>query len=115
MKTAEERLRFKNHFFKLGQGRLIPSSDTTYWDAFWKEPETTSDIYELITPYDIRTIREQNRANFVLMIRVLILKLTYLAQHENFPSKDAPVSELLNCIRFLTKLLPFLFELPEYS
>lgn len=114
MKTAEERLRFKNHFFKLGQGRLIPSSDTTYWDAFWKEPETTSDIYELLTPYDIRTIREQNRANFVLMIRVLILKLTYLAQHENFPSKDAPVSELLNCIRFLTKLLPFLFELPEY-
>ncbi|CUM47121.1 uncharacterized protein AC631_03506 [Debaryomyces fabryi] len=115
MKTAEERLRFKNHFFKLGQGRLIPSSDTTYWDAFWKEPETSSDIYELLTPYDIRTIREQNRANFVLMIRVLILRFTYLAQHENFPSEDAPISELLNCIRFLTKLLPFLFELPEYS
>lgn len=115
MKTAEERLRFKNHFFKLGQGRLIPATDASYWEVFWKAPESSNDIYELLTPFDIKTIRDQNRANFVLVIRLLILRLLILTYDNNFPSKEAPISEILNCIRFLTKLLPFLFELPEYT
>lgn len=91
----------------------MPADNYSYWHVFWEEPESSIDIYELLTSYDIKTIRDQNPTNFVLIIRVLTLRLIFLAEHESFPSKAAPISELLNCIRFLTKLLPFLFEMPK--
>lgn len=116
MKSNEERLRFKNHFFKLGQGRIIPLDKTDYWCYYWLFPETSNDIFELLTANDIQTIRDQNLLSFLLLIRVLCTKLIDLTNLENFPHTYPNCTlEALNCIRFLTKLLPFLYELPNYT
>lgn len=116
MKSNEERLRFKNHFFKLGQGRIIPLDKTDYWSVYWTFPETSNDIFELLTAHDIQTIRDQNIASFLLLIRILCTKLIDLADVENFPHTHPNCSlEALNCCRFLTRLLPFLYELPKYT
>ncbi|KAK6456160.1 protein putatively [Scheffersomyces xylosifermentans] len=115
MKTVEDKLRFKNHFFKLGQGRVIPEDQKDYWAVLWKEPENSDDIYELLTPYDVRTIRDQNRVNFLLLVYILSKRLIAITNEIGDSSKKIPINELLNCIRFLTKLLPFLFELPDYA
>lgn len=111
MRTAEDRIRFKNHFFKLGQGRLI-AEDDPFWAVLWTEPDSSGDIYEILTAADARTIRDQNMANFAVLIRRLALKVVQLSENEaSFPD---PLP-LLNCMRFLTKLLPFAYELANYD
>ena len=109
MKTTEDKLRFKNHFFKLGQSRIIPSHKTEFYQVFWTDPESSNDIYELLTPYDIKTIRDQNRINFIILIRVLCYKIVEVSEVSVFNQR-----EILNCVRFLTKLLPILYETPNY-
>lgn len=122
MKTAEEKLQYKTHFFKLGQGRIIDLDDPVYWQYFWQEPETANDIFELLTPFDLRTIVEQNRSNYLLLVYQLIQKIVDTAEATS-SSNEKPTGkyssklssrELVNCIRLLTKLLPFLLELSDY-
>lgn len=109
MKTSEERVEFKTHFFQLGQGRIIPLSDTKYWNKFWVQPNHINDIFELLTASDIQQIRDQNRSNFFLLIYILCQKLI------NSSELTSPDPYILNYCRFLTKLLPFLFEIDDYS
>lgn len=111
MKTAEEKLQYKTHFFKLGQGRIIELDHEDYWAYFWQEPETTNDIFELLTAYDLRTILSQNRSNYLLLVYKLTNKIIATAESD----KSFNPSQLLNCVRLLTKLLPFFMELPDYN
>ncbi|KAG2732000.1 hypothetical protein G9P44_004417 [Scheffersomyces stipitis] len=117
MKTADDKLRYKNHFFKLGQGRVIAGNDSDYWKVLWTEPDNSDDIFELLTSYDIRTIRDQNRVNYLVMIHVLCNQIIATARDSEFPSSKSPLSirQLLTCIRLLVKLIPFLYEIPEYT
>ncbi|KAM9926524.1 hypothetical protein OXX59_003162 [Metschnikowia pulcherrima] len=110
MKTPEEKIQFKNHFFKLGQGRLIPATDDRFYSVFWTSPRDATDIFDLLTAYDVQTVRDQNLPNMLVLIQVLIQKLSAFARGP--PKKNH--QEILNCVRFLAKLLPYLFELPQY-
>lgn len=112
MRNAEERVNFKNHFFKLGQGRIIPKDHPDFWIQLWIRPTCSDDIYELFTAQDIRTVRDHNIVNFLLFIRILTERIIQLSQYDLLTTSD--LKQLLNCIRFLTKLLPFLFELSNY-
>lgn len=111
MKTAEEKIQFKNHFFKLGQGRVIPQSDLQYWQVFWTAPKESSEIYDLLTSADVQTVRDQNLPNFLLLVRVLCVKVVELSKSLT-PRRHY---ELRNCLRLLTKLLPYVFELPNFA
>lgn len=116
MKSTEERSRFKNHFFKLGQGRIIPLEKEDYWEVYWKYPECSNDVFEVLTVFDVQTIRDQNLANFILLVRVLSFKLIDLRNSPNFPfTTPTTALETLNCVRMLTKILPILYELPNYT
>ncbi|OBA22117.1 hypothetical protein METBIDRAFT_15406, partial [Metschnikowia bicuspidata var. bicuspidata NRRL YB-4993] len=110
MKTPEEKIQFKNHFFKLGQGRVIAPSDRPFWRVFWTVPRDALDIFELLTPYDVQTVRDQNLPNMLVFAGVLVAKLSEFAR----ASAKKPHQEILNCVRLLTKILPFVFELPVY-
>lgn len=111
MKTPEEKIQYKNHFFKLGQGRIIPVSDEKFWLVFWNTPRELADILDLITSYDLHTVRDQNIPNFLLLVYVLAQEIVYFA--DNFsPRKHL---ELLNCLRLLAKVTPFVLECPNYE
>lgn len=103
MKSAEERTQFKAHFYKLGQGRLIPFDDL-YWLRFETDPDCTNDVFEVLSAADVRSIRDQNLPNFALLIHRLSLLVV---------SRSATLNhrELLNLMRVLTKILPIFFEL----
>lgn len=111
MKTAEEKILFKNCFFKLGQGRIIDRADVAFWATFWSMPQTSADVYDLLTPYDVQTVRDQNLPNFLLLINIVAYKVVEFSRQMT----PAQHSQLLTSLRLLAKLLPFLFELPEYS
>ena len=115
MKTTQERINFRNLFLTLCQGRLLDPENRDFWKAFWKAPENANEIYELISVEDVRVVILQNHVNLCTFIKILSKKVIHAAYDNEFPLKETSKKEILNCLRFLTKLMPFLYEMPGYS
>jgi len=65
----------------------------------------------LFAPVDIRRIRDTSLANLETLILAVTSRLIILKNHPSFPDPElAPDRDALNCLRVLTRVLPFLFE-----
>jgi len=65
----------------------------------------------LFTPADIRRTRDHALSNFETLLLSVSSRLIVLKNHPSFPDPDlAPDRDALNCIRILTRLLPFVYE-----
>ncbi|KAL9598619.1 MAG: hypothetical protein Q9219_004364 [cf. Caloplaca sp. 3 TL-2023] len=128
MGNSDSKLVFKQGIFKLSEPKSVSIGDT-YWTGvrticdglvttleaynkqFWKLPETAEDVFSLFSSSDIRRARDNSLHNVENLLTSLISRLVTLAQLPAFPDLDlAPAKEALNCIRVITRLLPFLYE-----
>ncbi|KAI9725039.1 MAG: hypothetical protein M1812_000315 [Candelaria pacifica] len=110
MGASDSKLVFKQGIFRLSEDRSIPANDT-YWTGFWELPESTEDVFSLFSPVDIRRTRDTSIANLETLLLAVTSRLFNLAAHPSFPdSETAPEKDALNCIRILTRLLPFIYE-----
>ncbi|KAJ5562451.1 Nuclear pore complex component [Penicillium sp. DV-2018c] len=110
MGASESKLVFKQGIFRLSEEQEIPADDP-YWTRFWELPESTEDVFSLFTPADIRRTRDHSLPNFRTLILATTSRLVVLKNHPSFPDPDlAPERHLLNCIRILTRLLPYVYE-----
>ncbi|KAL1302930.1 hypothetical protein AAFC00_003251 [Neodothiora populina] len=93
---------------------VIPPSSEEFWHTFWERPETAEHVFETITPSDIRNMRDnpQTFVNLDTLISETCRHLIHLRWTSNSLSdKDAGAGkEVLNCIRILTRVLPFIYE-----
>ncbi|CDK24226.1 unnamed protein product [Kuraishia capsulata CBS 1993] len=110
MGAADSKLRFKNHVFRLSDSTTEIPPNSEYWDTFWREPQSANDIFNLLTPSDIRTIRDANKQQFLRLLKVISDRLLFLTGQRNVPARSFQKQHQLNCIRLLTKLVPFLYE-----
>lgn len=68
-------------------------------------------MFTLFTASDIRNTRELCRENLELLITTLATKLLAIYHHDQFPDPaHASATELLNCLRILTRILPYVYE-----
>ncbi|KAL8750244.1 MAG: hypothetical protein Q9184_006490 [Pyrenodesmia sp. 2 TL-2023] len=110
MGNSDSKLVFKQGIFKLSDPKAIPPDDT-YWTSFWKLPESVEDVFSLFTPADIRRARDDSLPNVETLLTSLVSRLIELIRLPAFPDVDlAPSKEALNCIRVITRILPFLYE-----
>ncbi|KAK4868141.1 hypothetical protein LT330_007339 [Penicillium expansum] len=110
MGASESKLVFKQGIFRLSEDQEIPADDP-YWTRFWELPESTEDVFSLFTPADIRRTRDHALPNFQTLLLAVTSRLTVLKNHPSFPDPDlAPERDVLNCIRILTRLLPYVYE-----
>ncbi|KAL9123948.1 MAG: hypothetical protein Q9217_006676 [Psora testacea] len=110
MGNTDSKLAFKQGIFKLSSTEAIAANDP-YWRAFYELPSSTDDIFSLFTPADIRRARDSSPKNIETLIYTLTSRLSALTHHRNFPNPDtAPERQALNCIRVLTRILPFIYE-----
>ncbi|KAL2040539.1 hypothetical protein N7G274_006518 [Stereocaulon virgatum] len=110
MGNSDSKLVFKQGIFKLSEPANIPASDS-YWRGFWELPESTEDVFSLFSLVDVRRARDSSLANVETLILALTTRLLKLRHHRSFPNPEtAPEKHALNCIRILTRILPFLYE-----
>lgn len=65
----------------------------------------------MFTPADIRRTRDHALSNLETLLLSVSSRLIVLKNHPSFPDPDlAPDRDALNCIRILTRLLPFVYE-----
>ncbi|KAK4453280.1 high-temperature-induced dauer-formation protein-domain-containing protein [Podospora aff. communis PSN243] len=110
MGASDSKLVFKKGIFRLSEERHIPADDA-YWTSFWELPESSEDIFSLFSPADVRRTRDNALENLETLILALTSRLFILRHHPSFPDPElAPERDALNCIRVLTRVLPFVYE-----
>lgn len=110
MGASDSKLVFKKGIFRLSEDRHIPADDP-YWTSFWELPESPEDIFSLFAPADVRRTRDRALENIETLILAVTSRLFILRHHPSFPDPEiAPERDVLNCIRVLTRLFPFLYE-----
>ncbi|KAI0810685.1 high-temperature-induced dauer-formation protein-domain-containing protein [Xylaria sp. FL0064] len=110
MGASDSKLVFKKGIFRLSEERHIPADDP-YWTSFWELPESSEDVFSLFSAADIRRTRDRALENLETLILALTSRLFILRHHPSFPDTEfAPERDALNCIRVLTRILPYLYE-----
>ncbi|KAK0719601.1 high-temperature-induced dauer-formation protein-domain-containing protein [Lasiosphaeris hirsuta] len=110
MGASDSKLIFKKGIFRLSEERHIPADDA-YWTSFWELPESSEDIFSLFSAADVRRTRDNALENLETLILAVTSRLFILRHHPSFPEPElAPEREALNCIRVLTRVLPYLYE-----
>ncbi|KAH8161746.1 hypothetical protein CIB48_g6511 [Xylaria polymorpha] len=110
MGASDSKLVFKKGIFRLSEERHIPADDP-YWTSFWELPESSDDVFSLFSPADIRRTRDRAIENLETLILAVTSRLFILRHHPSFPDAEfAPERDALNCIRVLTRILPYLYE-----
>ncbi|CAD6500262.1 BgTH12-07442 [Blumeria graminis f. sp. triticale] len=110
MGASDSKLVFKKGIFRLSEDQVIPADDP-YWASFWELPESPEDIFSLFSPNDIRRTRDTSLENLETLILAITSRLFILRNHPSFPDAEfAPERDALNCVRILTRILPFIYE-----
>lgn len=126
MGASDSKLVFKQGILRLSEPSSLPADEQwtgvsrlcapVWWlsakeTQFWHLPESAEDVFSLFSPVDVRRARDGHLMNLEALITALIAKLTSLRHHPSFPNPEtAPEKHALNCMRVLTRILPFLYE-----
>ena len=75
-------------------------------DELWRLPMTEEEVFELVSPADVRRLRRDKPSNLLTLVDTAVCQLCLVVQR---PS-PAYFGHALNCVRILTRTLPFLLE-----
>ncbi|KAI9105592.1 high-temperature-induced dauer-formation protein-domain-containing protein [Phlyctochytrium arcticum] len=112
MGATESKLAFRKNVFQLYEQQNIPASNDEYWSNFYKLPETAEDVFNLFSPKDIRKVRDTAVGNLETLLHKVINRIFGFLKLSAIPSK-AEANEIANCVRILTRLLPYVFEVED--
>jgi len=114
MGGADSKLNFRQAVVQLTSKKTpIEVSDEAFWEQFWTDSITNvNDIFALIPAAEIRTVREECPSNLATLCYKCVEKLVNAASSGcNGPLEHVAV---LNCCRLLTRIMPYIFEDPDW-
>ncbi|KAF1822772.1 uncharacterized protein K489DRAFT_318710 [Dissoconium aciculare CBS 342.82] len=123
MGASESKLAFKQSVFLLAGDEDISPFDPL-WAQFYTLPESAEDVFALWSPNDLRALTRNTvdlrpplhtqiapRKNLETLIYTTIARLQAFQRPQDSDNAQlTPVAEILNCMRILTRLLPYLYE-----
>ncbi|CAF1242035.1 unnamed protein product [Rotaria sp. Silwood1] len=105
--------------FRSAIGQLISHSqqleakDASFWDQFWSEKiSNIQDIFTLVPAREIRSLRDELPSNLAIFCNKVVDRLQLAAENSCQTQRDQAAA--INCIRLLTRILPYIFEEPEW-
>ncbi|XP_071577781.1 protein HID1 [Temnothorax nylanderi] len=115
MGNADTKLNFRKAVVQLtSKTQVIDSSDDIFWDQFWSENvSNVQDIFTLIPAPEIRVLREEAPSNLATLCYKAVEKLVKAVDSSCRTQREHQT--VLNCCRLLTRLLPYIFEDPDWK
>uniref|UniRef100_A0A5S6QMK6 Protein HID1 n=1 Tax=Trichuris muris TaxID=70415 RepID=A0A5S6QMK6_TRIMR len=115
MGNSDSRLDFRKAVVELATKK--PSTETlddAFWEQFWQPMsiKNVQDIFSLIPSEEIRQLRENAPHNLATLCYKSIERLAKACQCGLHSFNEQ--QEVLNCVRILTRLMPHMFEEPEW-
>ena len=86
--------------------RDVSSTDAEFWDELWKIPSSSEEVFELLTPSAARKLRDTQFENLATLFTQATAQLCQIVETPYTIYFD----QALNCVRVLTRILPFLLE-----
>ncbi|KAK6439333.1 hypothetical protein LTR95_004458 [Oleoguttula sp. CCFEE 5521] len=118
MGASESKLAFKEDIFRLSGTPDISPTDP-WWSRFYTLPESDSDVFALWSPTDLRALTAFDahcspdspapQKNAESLIYAVVRRLRDGVEGGKVEGEEDG-RELLNCVRVLTRLLPYLWE-----
>ncbi|KAJ0060043.1 hypothetical protein NL108_002833, partial [Boleophthalmus pectinirostris] len=91
----------------------VEASDDAFWDQFWCETHTTiHDMFTLVPAAEIRAVREESPSNLATLCYKAVEKMVQGASCGVPSERERQI--VLNCTRLLTRILPYIFEDPDW-
>lgn len=84
----------------------VSADDADFWDELWKIPNSGEEVFELIPPQAARKLRDERFANLATLFTQATAQLCQIVE----TPYNIYFDQALNCVRVLTRILPFLLE-----
>ncbi|XP_029652180.2 protein HID1 [Octopus sinensis] len=114
MGNTDSKLNFRKAVIQLTtKTQPIEANDEAFWEQFWSDSVTTvQDVFTLIPAAEIRALREESPSNLATLCYKAVEKLVVAADCGCPSQKDQQT--VLNCVRLLSRILPYIFEDPDW-
>ncbi|CAL1599846.1 unnamed protein product [Knipowitschia caucasica] len=114
MGSGDSKLLFRKAVIQLTtKTQPVEANDDAFWDQFWCETNTTvQDVFALVPAAEIRAVREESPSNLATLCYKAVEKLVLGASCGVPSERERQV--VLNCTRLLTRILPYIFEDPDW-
>ncbi|KAF4520052.1 hypothetical protein B566_EDAN008340 [Ephemera danica] len=91
----------------------IDPGDDVFWSQFWSESlNSVQDVFTLVPAAEIRALREEAPQNLATLCYKSVERLVSAVDASCRTQRDHET--VLNCVRLLTRLLPYIFEDPDW-
>jgi len=115
MGNSETKLNFRKAVIQLTtRMQPVDASDDAFWDQFWAESvNNVQDVFALVPAAEIRALREESPSNVATLCYKAVEKLVNAS--DNGCNSDKEQQIVLNASRLLTRILPYIFEDPDWQ
>jgi High-temperature-induced dauer-formation protein len=87
----------------------VSADNAEFWDELWKIPSSPEEVFELISPRAARKLRDEKFDNLATLFTQATAQLCQIVE----TPYNIYFDQALNCVRVLTRILPFLLEKGE--
>jgi len=105
MGASASKIKFRESLTSL-ISRDVSPEDAEFWDELWKIPSSADEVFELLTPDNARRLRDERFDNLATLFTQATAQLCQIVETPYTIYFD----QALNCVRVLTRVLPFLLE-----
>ena len=114
MGNADTKLNFRKAVINLTtKTEPVEADDEPFWEQFWSDSvSTVQDVFALVPSAEIRALREESPSNLATLCYKAVEKIVQAADASCRSQKDQV--QVLNSIRLLTRLIPYMFEDSEW-
>ena len=110
MGASASKIKFKESLTALTIRDVAPS-EVEFWDELWKIPSSPDEVFELLTPKNARLLRDTRFENLATLFTQATAQLCQIVETPYTIYFD----QALNCVRVLTRIVPFLLERGDLS
>eukprot|EP00569_Conticribra_weissflogii_P012647 CAMPEP_0171376594 /NCGR_PEP_ID=MMETSP0879-20121228/19043_1 /TAXON_ID=67004 /ORGANISM="Thalassiosira weissflogii, Strain CCMP1336" /LENGTH=892 /DNA_ID=CAMNT_0011886475 /DNA_START=25 /DNA_END=2703 /DNA_ORIENTATION=+ len=105
MGASASKIKFRESLTSL-ISRDVSPDDAEFWDELWKIPSSAEEVFELLPPANARRLRDERFDNLATLFTQATAQLCQIVETPYTIYFD----QALNCVRVLTRILPFLLE-----